>query len=234
VEYAQTKNAIKRRNTQHNTTQHNRQEQLKSSTMTTVLIHHSVLVTILLLAIFISCSLAAKEPRTGIHFPDRYGYMGSRLDSWGVRTNGPFKVYGVGKYDHTFLLKMCRGVGGEDISNSIAAALKPRGCLEETIGEFQELLLKGLPNGATKGTCLAFGTATGKLSITVDDKYIGTIPSESLAQAFFKIYTDSNAVCDLKPVVGGTDGLQLLKAELIYIRSLLWVCFGSLLGHWLS
>jgi hypothetical protein len=120
----------------------------------------------------------------------------------------------VGKYDHTFLLKMCRGVGGEDISNSIAAALKPRGCLEETIGEFQELLLEGLPNGATKGTCLAFGTATGKLSITVNDKYIGTIPSESLAQAFFKIYTDSNAVCDLKPVVGGTDGLQLLKKNI--------------------
>jgi hypothetical protein len=168
--------------------------------MTTVLNHHSVFVAILLLTAFISSSLAAKEPRTGIDFPGRY--KGSQLDSWGVRTKGPIKIYGVGKYDHTFLLKMCMGVGGEKITTSIAAALKPRGCQKEAIGEFEELLLKGLPKGAMKGTCMAVGTAGGKLSITVNDKHIGTIPSKPLAKAFYGIYTDSKAVCDLKPVVG--------------------------------
>uniref|UniRef100_A0A7S1UL69 Chalcone isomerase domain-containing protein n=1 Tax=Grammatophora oceanica TaxID=210454 RepID=A0A7S1UL69_9STRA len=152
-----------------------------------------------LLAAVVALASAATEPKTGISFPD--SYKGSNLESLGVRTKGPIKVYGVGKYDHTFVLKMSMGVGSAKMTNALADALKPRGCDQDTIEEFSSVLLGGLPkSGASKGTSLAFGTDGGKLSIAVNDKHVGTIPSKPLAKAFAGIYTDGKAVCKLCPV----------------------------------
>lgn len=143
------------------------------------------------------CS-AVSEPKTGVKLPDRY--KGAALESLGVRSKGPIKVYSVGKYGSTFYLKMLMKVGGEKMSSSLSAALTPRGCSTLVTEEFESLLLSGLPNGASKGTSFAFGTGKGKLSVFVNDKHLGTIANKQLAKAFAGIYTDSKAVCQLLPI----------------------------------
>lgn len=141
---------------------------------------------------------AATEPKTGIIFPDRY--KGSALDAMGVRYKGPIKVYALGKYSDTFMLKMAMGVSAEKIASSTADAVRPR-CADKTaVEKFQCMLVEGLPIGCSKGTSLAFGTGGGKLSIAVNDKSIGSIKSKPLAKAFAAVYTDKKAVLDLKPV----------------------------------
>jgi len=153
--------------------------------------------------LLLATAFAVKEPRTGIDFPEKY--KGSHLQKLGVRTKGPIKVYAVGQYDQTFLLKMYMGVGTEKMSGALSDALKPRCKEKEAIEDFESLMKKGCPNGVPKGTSLAFGTGGGKLSISVNDKNIGTVGSKPLSQAFAGIYTDKNAVCTLYPVGDGVE-----------------------------
>mmetsp|Transcript_20494 Transcript_20494/g.29644 ORF Transcript_20494/g.29644 Transcript_20494/m.29644 type:complete len:161 (-) Transcript_20494:88-570(-) len=153
--------------------------------------------TLLSLLLFTSVH-AAIEPKTGISFPDKY--MGSNLDSVGVRKIGPIKVYAVGKYSDTFLLKMNMGVTAEKIATSTAKAIRPRCGDKESVEEFEKCLIGGLPDGCGKGTKLAFVTGGGKLTICVNDKEVGQIKSGPLAKAFAGIYTDKNAVLTLEPV----------------------------------
>jgi hypothetical protein len=160
------------------------------------------LTTILLVVLaFLAFANAATEPRTGITFPDRY--KGSSLDAMGVRYKGPIRVYAVGKYADTFLLKMAMGVSAEKIASSTADAVRPRCSDKAAVEKFQTMLVTGLPNGCAKGTSLAFGTGGGKLSIAINDKGIGSISSKPLAKAFAAVYTDKNAVLELKPISGG-------------------------------
>lgn len=106
----------------------------------------------------------------------------------------------MGQYDQTFLLKMHMGVGTEKMSGALSDALKPRCKNKEAIEDFESLLKKGCPNGVPKGMSLAFGTGGGKLSVSVNDKNVGSVGSKPLSQAFAGIYTDANAVCELKPI----------------------------------
>ena len=154
--------------------------------------------THLLLAFaFLTLVSAATEPKTGISFPDRY--KGSSLDAMGVRYKGPIRVYALGKYSDTFMLKMAMGVSAEKIASSTADAVRPR-CADKTaVDKFQCMLKDGLPNGCSKGTSLTFGTGGGKLSIAVNDRSIGSITSKPLAKAFAAVYTDKKAVLQLKP-----------------------------------
>ena len=93
--------------------------------------------------------LAIKEPRTGIDFPKKYkGYL---LEKLGVRTKGPIKVYAVGQYHDTFLLKMNMGVGTEKMSGALSDALKPRCKNKDAIADFEVLLKNGCPKGRAKG-----------------------------------------------------------------------------------
>ena len=164
------------------------------------------LTTILLVAFaFLAFANAATEPRTGIKFPDRY--KGSSLDAMGVRYKGPIRVYAVGKYSDTFLLKMAMGVSAQKIASSTADAVRPRCSDKAVVEKFQTMLVTGLPNGCSKGTSLAFGTGGGKLSIAINDKSIGSISSKPLAKAFAAVYTDKNAVLELKPISGGDDAI---------------------------
>jgi hypothetical protein len=79
---------------------------------------------------------------------------------------GPIKVYAVGEYDDgSYVLKMSYGVGAQKMTSALADALKPRCSDAMLIEEFEECLLKGLPNGAPKGTQLAFSTGGGKLGV---------------------------------------------------------------------
>jgi hypothetical protein len=161
------------------------------------------LVAALLCLLLAAAVQAVVEPRTGINFPEKY--QGSKLDKLGVRTVGPIKAYAVGQYHETFLLKMYMSIGAEKMSHSIGKALTPRCKDEDLVHDFESLLKKGLPStGASKGTSLAFGTGGGKLTIAVNDKQVGSISSKPLAKAFAGIYTDANAVCELKPVGEGT------------------------------
>lgn len=148
------------------------------------------------------------EPKTGIQFPEKM--KGMKLNKLGVRTKGPLKVYAVGMYGQSvFVLKMKMSASGEKISGALADALKPR-CGEEAsckekIDQFKNLILKGLPSkrssgGAVKGTTLLFDTRGGKITVSINDKTIGNIPSKPLAKAFAGIYTDKNAVCVLHSV----------------------------------
>lgn len=162
---------------------------------------------IALLQIFSSEALQKKEPRTGIAFPDPLG--NKRLQKTGVRTKGPIKVYAVGQYDDsTFLLHMAYGVGAEKMTKALKEALEPRlGSDNGELQDFEQLMLKGLPKGAPKGTQMAFGTGGGKLSLQVNGKHVGTIGSKPLAKAFAGIYTDRKAVCALKaPTVEDDNG----------------------------
>mmetsp|Transcript_280 Transcript_280/g.455 ORF Transcript_280/g.455 Transcript_280/m.455 type:complete len:166 (+) Transcript_280:61-558(+) len=140
---------------------------------------------------------AATEPRTGISFPDKF--KGSPLKAVGVRTKGPIKVYAVGQYDSTFLLKMSYGVNAEKMSSALADALKPRCNDGEAIASFKDTLLNGLPNGASKGTTLEFACGGGKVNVCINDKNVGCIKSKNLATGFAGIYTDKKAVCKLTP-----------------------------------
>lgn len=161
--------------------------------------------TILLLLGCCSVVAAVREPATGIEFAPTRGH--ESLRQLGVRTKGPIKVYAVGLYgEGTFVLQMARAVGAEKMSSALADALQPRcsgACGAKDIQAFEELLLKGLPKGAPKKTKLTFETAGGKLTLAVNDKKIGKIKSKALATAFANIYTDSKAVCKLKPVLEG-------------------------------
>lgn len=169
-----------------------------------------------LLLVILQCwpseALQKKEPRTGIVFPDPHQSM--RLQKTGVRTKGPIKVYAVGQYDDsTFLLHMTYGVGAEKMTKALKDALEPRlkssgeNGDDSDLKEFEQLMLKGLPRGAPKGTQMTFGTGGGKLTLQVNGKQIGKIGSKPLAKAFAGIYTDGKAVCALKsPSVEGDDG----------------------------
>lgn len=159
-----------------------------------------------LLAVFLlltTTAQAAKEPATGISFSDKY--KGSGLDAMGVRKKGPIKVYAVGKYGSTYLLKMNMGVSAEKMASSTSQALRPRCGDKDAVAKFESTLISGLPNGCSKGTSLAFGTGGGKLTIAINDKNAGNVGSKALAKAFAGIYTDKNAVLDLKPVGGDDD-----------------------------
>ena len=143
------------------------------------------------------------ESRTGQKFPEKRG--GAVLNRLGVRYKGPIKVYAVGEYaDGTYMLKMSYGVGAQKMTSALADALKPRCSDAKSISDFEACLLKGLPNGAPKGTKLTFGTGGGGLKVAVNDKAVGSIGSKRLASAFANIYCDGNAVCNMSPV--GSDG----------------------------
>lgn len=138
---------------------------------------------------------AIKEPKTGLDFPAKYD--GSKLSKWGVRTKGPIKVYSVGQYGDTFLLKMNMKVGAEKMASAMTDALKPRCKDAESIEEFKTAMLNGLPKGCSKGSSLAFACKGGKLSMSANNKKIGCVKNKNLAKAFIGIYTDRKAVCKL-------------------------------------
>lgn len=170
------------------------------------------LLLLLLLAVVVGSSSAAaffQEPKTGVLFPDKLA--GCNIQKTGVRTKGPIKVYAVGQYsDNDFLLQMTFGIGAEKMASALKDALKPRCNDGAAIDEFEALMVKGLPKGASKGTKLAFATKGGKLNLQVDLKNVGTIASKPLATAFGGIYTDKKAVCTMTPV---SDGVSTTAAD---------------------
>lgn len=154
--------------------------------------------------LLIGCASAdVIEPRTGIKFPDKRG--SAVLNRLGVRYKGPIKVYAVGEYaDGTYMLKMSYGVGAQKMASALSDALKPRCSDSKSIAAFEDCLLKGLPNGAPKGTKLVFSTGGSALKVAVNDKAVGTIGSKPLAKAFANVYCDGKAVCAMAPI--GDDG----------------------------
>lgn len=165
----------------------------------------------MLLSVFLSLLVTTKvsgvvEKSTGFDFPSNVPKLG-RLRSLGVRRKGPIKVYAVGMYEDpifkakSFMLQMSMGVGAQKMTSALVDAVKPRiKSDEESLTKFSELMLKGLPNGCSRNMCLSFGTGGGKLTLTVDGQHIGAVPSKPLAEAFVRVYSDSNAVCKLYPV----------------------------------
>jgi len=167
-----------------------------------------LLVLVLLLGV---ASTAAKviEPRTKIAFDEKI--QRAPLKTLGLRTKGPIKVYAVGQYGKSmFMLKMAFTVNAEKLSNALLDALKPRcgACEDHDVDDFKDMVMQALPDGAKKGTTLLFNTGGNKVTLTVNGKAQGKIVGKAVAQAFAGIYTDSNAVCQMKPVElnGGESG----------------------------
>jgi len=153
------------------------------------------LFALLLLAVVVH---GIQEPKTGIDFPAKYEK--APLSKLGVRTKGPIKVYAVGQYGETFLLKMNMKVGAEKMASALGDALEPRCKDGACIDEFKSIMTKGLPKGCAKGMSLAFLTKGGKVAIKANNKSIGAVSSKPLAKAFQGIYTDKKAVCKMNPV----------------------------------
>ena len=110
------------------------------------------------------------EPKTGQRFPDK------NLNRLGVRYKGPIKVYAVGEYaGGSYMLKMSYGVGAKKMTSALVDALKPRCSDGKAIEAFEACLLKGLPNGAPKGTKLVFSTGGNALKVAVNDKSVGSV-----------------------------------------------------------
>ena len=180
----------------------------------------------LLAALIGACVAEFSEPRTGIKFAEKSG--GATLERLGVRTKGPIKVYAVGEYsDGTYVLKMSYGVGAQKMSSALVDALKPRCSDAKSIEAFEACLLKGLPNGAPKGTKLAFSTGGGKLGVAVNDKAVGSVGSKVLASAFSNIYSDENAVCAMSPP--SKDGADAAPES--YGKPVFGALAGAVLGY---
>lgn len=110
-------------------------------------------------------------------------------------------MYAVGEYDTgAFLLQMSYGVGAAKMASALADALKPRCSDTKLIKDFEECLLKGLPNGAPKGTTLMFSPSGGKLGVAINDKQVGSVGNAALCKAFRSIYTDKDAVCTMRKI----------------------------------
>ena len=166
------------------------------------------------------------EPKTGQRFPEK------GLSRLGVRYKGPIKVYAVGEYDDgRYMLKMSYGVGAQKMTSALADALKPRCSDAKSIEAFEACLLKGLPNGAPKGTKMVFSTGGGGLKVAVNDKAIGTVSSKALAKAFAGIYCDKNAVCSMAPIGAEESGGGFLTPKR---GAVLGAAAGYMLGKALS
>ena len=136
----------------------------------------------LLATLFSAVAAGVTESRTGIAFDEK------GLRRLGVRTKGPIKVYAVGEYaDGTYVLKMSYGVGASKMTSALVDALKPRCSDAASIEEFEACLLRGLPDGAPKGTQMAFSTGGGKLGVAVNGKNVGSVGSKVLSSAFANI-----------------------------------------------
>ncbi|KAL3920080.1 MAG: hypothetical protein SGILL_003441 [Bacillariaceae sp.] len=169
------------------------------------------LVALILPILLVSAAKTVKEPRTGIAFDEKV--QGLKLDSLGLRTKGPFKVYAVGQYGKTnagkpnnaFVLKMNMSVNAEKLSSALMDALKPRckklKCDANQENEFKEMVLEALPSeGAKSGYTLIFNTSGNKVTLTVNGKMAGKISGKAVAKAFAAIYTDKNTVCVMESV----------------------------------
>lgn len=184
--------------------------------------------TLLSLVLAAGAAADVTEGRTGIAFPEKRN--GAALSKLGVRTKGPIKVYAVGEYDDgSFLLKMSYGVSAAKMAGALGDALKPRCSDAASIDEFEACLLKGLPDGAPKGTQMAFGTGGGRLSVTVNEKSVGTVGSKALASAFAGIYSDKNAVCAMNAV--GADGEAAGGGGCGVVTAKRGALVGALLGY---
>mmetsp|Transcript_50974 Transcript_50974/g.75635 ORF Transcript_50974/g.75635 Transcript_50974/m.75635 type:complete len:203 (+) Transcript_50974:138-746(+) len=173
------------------------------------------------------------ESRTGMKFPEKH--KKSALSRLGVRSKGPIKVYAVAEYsDGTYMLKMSMGVAAPKMVKALSDALGPRCSDTEAIQKFEDLLMTGLPNGATKGSTLVFAAGRGKLTLLVDDKKIGAVHSKILPEAFASIYSDKNAVCAMHHVAGSTAETADGFLSTPYFAVIQGGVLGLLLGYGVS
>eukprot|EP00567_Pseudictyota_dubia_P013367 CAMPEP_0197445356 /NCGR_PEP_ID=MMETSP1175-20131217/10595_1 /TAXON_ID=1003142 /ORGANISM="Triceratium dubium, Strain CCMP147" /LENGTH=194 /DNA_ID=CAMNT_0042976303 /DNA_START=190 /DNA_END=774 /DNA_ORIENTATION=- len=96
----------------------------------------------------------------------------------------------------SFVLKMNFKVGAEKIASSLAESVAPR---HNDAGEVENLKKKifdgvSAKGAATKGTEFQFDCNEEGISVSVDGKSQGNIPSAGLGKAFCDVYLDKDAV----------------------------------------
>ena len=130
---------------------------------------------LLLLNTTFTTSDAAKEPKTGTYFRNRF--KGRQLMKLGLRTKGLLNYYAVGQYgQRTFLLKMMTDTTAKEITEALRQPLQSRCQDTEKVLEFEKLILNGLPcNGVPKGTNIFFSCLSRRLSVEIDGKTLGSI-----------------------------------------------------------
>lgn len=96
----------------------------------------------------------------------------------------------------SFSLNMNFKVGAEKMASAIADSVAPRhsGSSQE-VEKLKALILKGVPEaGATKGTTMDFDCSNDSISVAVNGKAQGSVPSSTLASAFCDVYLDDKCV----------------------------------------
>uniref|UniRef100_A0A7S4N8E4 Chalcone isomerase domain-containing protein n=1 Tax=Odontella aurita TaxID=265563 RepID=A0A7S4N8E4_9STRA len=98
----------------------------------------------------------------------------------------------------SFLLKMNFKVGAEKIASSLAESVAPRHSSAGEVEDLKKKIFDGVSatskGAATKGTEFQFDCTEEGISVTVDGKSQGTIPSAGLGKAFCDVYLDDNGV----------------------------------------
>eukprot|EP00545_Synedropsis_sp_CCMP1620_P010165 CAMPEP_0119006108 /NCGR_PEP_ID=MMETSP1176-20130426/2118_1 /TAXON_ID=265551 /ORGANISM="Synedropsis recta cf, Strain CCMP1620" /LENGTH=188 /DNA_ID=CAMNT_0006957995 /DNA_START=166 /DNA_END=732 /DNA_ORIENTATION=- len=96
----------------------------------------------------------------------------------------------------TFLLKMNFKVGAEKMASAIAESVVPRfNGADSDVSALKDLISNGVVDGsATKGTTFQFDCTEEGLSVNVNGKEQGIVPSAGLAKAFCDVYLDDKAV----------------------------------------
>jgi hypothetical protein len=96
----------------------------------------------------------------------------------------------------SFLLKMNFKVGAEKMANAIAESVAPRYDNTAEVDQLKTLIFDGVSEkgAATKGTTFQFDCEESDISVSVDGKKQGSVPSPGLSKAFSDVYLDDKCV----------------------------------------
>lgn len=96
----------------------------------------------------------------------------------------------------TFLLQMNFKVGAEKMASAIAESVSPRHNNDKEVGQLKELIFGGVSakGAAVKGTTFQFDCNNNGVTVSVDGKQQGNVPSEGLGKAFCDVYLDDKGV----------------------------------------
>jgi len=98
----------------------------------------------------------------------------------------------------TFLLEMSFKIGAEKMASAIAESVAPRhkGSAKD-VDQLKDIIFRGVEakGAATKGTTFQFDCDTKSgITVSVDGKEQGSVPSPSLASSFCDVYLDNRCV----------------------------------------
>lgn len=179
------------------------------------------------------------EPNTAIPFPLQWDDTTILRQACVRKKFGVINVYAMGVYgndevDHAiFVLKMAFSTSRSVMTDALVDAMTPRCQLPAcdpgvAVKAFEDVITEALPEtGPREGMVFVFDTTTEPFSLVVNNDETFEFSGAGLVEAFVDVYTDENAVCEMKrlnitlsgddPVVKVEDDDRLPVASLIII-----------------